>query len=118
MKAHMASLLNSIALIFCSVWGYLQSDFNSITGLIPAAMGIGLLSCYRGVKTGNKIIAHIAVTLTLIVFIALLLRLPSILGEDDFAQIAPYIIMEITTVLALIYFVKSFRDARMARDDQ
>ncbi len=116
MKAHTASLLNAIALILCSVWGYLESDFNSLSGFILAAIGIGLLSCYQGVKRESKIIAHIAVTLTAIAFVTLLLWLPSILNADDFARVARFIIMEFTAALALAFFVKSFRDARMARD--
>ena len=118
MTAHLASLLNSITLILCSLWGYLQSDLDFFMGFIPAVIGVGLLLCYQGVKKENKIIAHIAVTLTLIVFIALLLRLTSVFGEDNFKQIAPFILMEITTVLALTYFVKSFRDARAAHYEQ
>ena len=118
MKAHTASLLNAIALILCPAWGYLASDLNALTGLMQAAIGFGLLLCYQGVKKENKVIAHIAVTLTVITFVALFLRLPSILNADNFARIARFIIMEFTAALALTYFVKSFRDARTARDNE
>ena len=58
MKAQTASLLNAIALILCSAWGYLASDLNALTGLMQAAIGFGLLLCYQGVKKENKVIAH------------------------------------------------------------
>ena len=83
---------------------------------MPAAIGIGLLLCYQGVKKENKVIAHMAVILTVIAFVALFLKLPSILNVDDFARIARFIILEFSAALALIFFVKNFRDARMARN--
>lgn len=116
MKAHTASLLNAIVLFLCSAWGYLASDFNSFLGLIPPAIGIGLILCYQGVKKENKVIAHIAVTLTVIMLVALLLQLPSTLSAGDFARIARFIFMEFSTAVALTFFVKSFRDARRVRN--
>jgi hypothetical protein len=94
------------------LWGYWKSDFNSLTGLIPAAIGIFILAFYQWVKAENMIIA---VTLNLIVFATLFLRLPSILGEDAVARIALYIIMANTIFLAVAYFTKSFREAIRAR---
>ncbi|MEM8776366.1 MAG: hypothetical protein AAGF53_15125, partial [Pseudomonadota bacterium] len=71
MKAHTASLLNAIVLIIFSSWSYFASGMVSLTALIPAAFGLILLGCYSGVKVENKVIAHIAVLCTFIIFVAL-----------------------------------------------
>ena len=67
MNAYKANLINSISLIVLGVWGYI--DGSSITALIPTAFGAILLACSGGVKNQNKIIAHIAVLLTLLIYL-------------------------------------------------
>ena len=116
MKAHSASLINALTLVFCAVWGYWAIGFASFTALIPAVFGVALLACYSGVKAENKVVAHIAVLLTLIVLIALFMPLSSALGSGDIARLIRSILMVATTILALVYFIKSFRDARRARE--
>ena len=64
MKSHNISLISSLILITMSGWGYLSSETPSVTALIPLFFGVILLFCYPGIKKENKIIAHIAVTLT------------------------------------------------------
>ena len=71
MKAHTASLINALILIGFGLWAYLGSDTPSKTALIPAGFGAVLLSLYKGVEKENKIIAHIAVLLTLLIVILL-----------------------------------------------
>ena len=74
MKAHTASLINAIALISMGTWGYLDSDGGAVTALIPVIIGVILLLVYNGVKNENKIIAHIAVFLTLVTVIAIYVK--------------------------------------------
>ena len=63
MNASKANLINSISLIGFGLWGYFE--VTSPTALIPVGFGLILLLCYNGVKNQNKIIAHVAVLLTL-----------------------------------------------------
>lgn len=115
MKAHTANLLNAIVLIILSAWGFFASGMASFTALIPAAVGLLLLGCYSGVKAQNKVIAHIAVLLTLGILIALFMPLLSaVRGGDTWAALRP-MIMIATTAIALVFFIKSFIDARKAR---
>ena len=75
MKASKANLINSISLIGFGLWGYFE--VTSPTALIPVGFGLILLLCYNGVKNQNKIIAHVAVLLTLVILLALVgMRLP------------------------------------------
>ena len=88
---------------------------NNPTALIPVGFGVVLLLCYNGVKTQNKVVAHIAVLLTLVILLALIgMRLPKSI-EDGGIGLVRVILMISTSVLAMVYFVKSFIDARKAK---
>ena len=54
MKAHIASLVNALALISIGLWGYLVGEVGIA---IAVGFGIILLLCYKGVKNENKVIA-------------------------------------------------------------
>ena len=113
MNSRIANLINSTSLILIGLWGYLS--VSSITALIPVAFGIGLILCDSGLKNHNKLIAHIAVSLTLIILLALIgMRLPKSI-EDGGIGLVRVILMISTSVLAMVYFVKSFIDARKAK---
>lgn len=114
-KAHTASLINAIVLIAVSIWGYLGADKASFTALIPAAFGVLLLACYKGVEGQNKIIAHIAAVLTVVILIALYTPLSAAIGRGDSAAIFRVGLMMASTLLALVFFVKSFIDARRSK---
>ncbi|MEM8636550.1 MAG: hypothetical protein AAGF33_16405 [Pseudomonadota bacterium] len=116
MKAHTASFINALALIAMSAWAYFASSAPSMTALIPAAFGVALLACFPGAKSENKMIAHIAVLLTLIVLCALFMPLRGALGRGDPAAIVRVTVMLITTLVAFVFFIKSFIDARRARE--
>ena len=112
MKAYIASLINAAALISLSLWGYLSSETPSLTALIPTGIGIVILILNKGVKNENKIIAHIVVTLTLIVLIGLIKPLLGALDRNDTLAIIRVTTMILTSVMAMAFFVKSFIDAR------
>lgn len=115
MKAHTASLINAIVLIAMSAWGYLSSESPSMTAFIPAAFGLILIGLNRGVKNENKVIAHVAVLLTLLLVFALIKPLTGAIGRADNMAILRVVLMMASTVFALVFFVKSFIDARKKR---
>lgn len=115
MKAHTASLINAVLLIVLPLWGYLSSETPSITALIPAFIGVLLLAMNYGVKKENKIIAHIAVVLTLVILFGLITPLKGAIGRGDALAIGRIIVMIISTVVAMVFFVKSFIDAKKRR---
>ncbi|MEM6890753.1 MAG: hypothetical protein AAF636_21860 [Pseudomonadota bacterium] len=116
MKAHSASMINAVTLIVCGVWAYLSIGAASFTPLIPVGFGVALLLCYPSVKSENKVIAHVAVLLTVVLLIALYMPLSSALQNGLPGPLIRSFAMVITTIVALIFFVKSFRDARRARE--
>ncbi|MEM0995550.1 MAG: hypothetical protein AAGN35_00660 [Bacteroidota bacterium] len=115
MTAHLASLINAIVLIGLGLWGYLGSDNPSMTALIPVGFGVAIAAMYPGIKSQNKIIAHVAVLLTLVLLIALFMPLRSALGRDDTMAVVRIVIMLATTAFSMVFFIRAFIAARKAR---
>jgi hypothetical protein len=115
MKAHTVSLINAVLLIALSSWGYLSSDTPSITALIPAIVGVLLVLSYNGVKNENKVVAHIAVLLTVLILAGLGKPLTGAMGREDMMAVGRITVMLISTAVSLVVFVKSFIDAKKNR---
>ena len=113
MNASRANLLNSISLIVIGLWGYFA--VSSVTALIPVVFGVVLLFCFLVASKKpdlNHIVTHIAVLLTLIILLALLgMRLPKSLDTGGIGLLR-VLVMIGTSALAMVFFVKSFIDAR------
>ena len=115
MKAPIVRLIHAVALIGLGGYGYLSSDTPSVTALIPVVFGVLLLAMNNGVKKENKVIAHIAVLLTLLIIIGLIKPLTGAMGRGDSAAVARVATMLVLGVLAMVSFVRSFIAARKAR---
>jgi hypothetical protein len=115
MKAHTASLINAVVLIGFGLWAYLGSETPSQTALIPVVFGAVILSLYKGVRNENKIVAHIAVLLTLLILGGLVKPLTAAVGRSDPLAIMRVSVMIVSTIVALFFFIKSFVDVRRAR---
>lgn len=117
MKAHTASLINAILLVGLGAWGYFGSETPSNTALIPVVAGSILLALNRGVRMENKVIAHIAVLITLVIVFGLAMPLKGAISRDDTMAAVRVGIMLLSTIVAMVAFVKSFIDARKAREN-
>lgn len=110
MNASNANLLNAICLLSMGAWGFF--DTNSYTALIPVGFGLVLLICQKGVTQENKVIAHVAVTLTLLILVAMVgMRLPKSIDKGG-VGLYRVLSMTITSAIAMVLFIKSFIDAR------
>lgn len=116
MKTYIASLQNALILIAFGLWGYFGSDTPSFTSLIPVAIGIILLVLNTGIRKENKIIAHVAVVLTVLVLGGLAKPMVGAVGRFDLAAELRVGFMILSTLVALGVFVKSFMDARKNTD--
>ena len=109
------NLINSIALISMSAWGYI--DTNSFTALIPAAFGLILL-VLGTMLTNEKLVklsAHLVVLFTLLILLALVIQvLPGVVDRGGIGLIR-VVLMISTCSIAMIVFVKSFIDNRKSR---
>lgn len=114
LNATRMNLINALVLIAMGLWGYLE--LSSPTALIPVGFGVVLLLCYQGVKNQNKIIAHVAVLLTLLILIALVgMRLPKSIAQGGLGLVR-VMAMVLTSALSMVYFIKSFKEARKNRE--
>ena len=109
------NLINSIALISMSIWGYV--DTNSFTALIPAVFGV-ILFLLGTMLTNEKLVklsAHLVVLFTLLILIALVVQvLPGVVERGGVGLIR-VILMITTSAIAMIVFIKSFIDNRRSR---
>jgi hypothetical protein len=115
MKAPQASLINAIILVAMGLWAYFAAESAPKTAFVPVGFGVILLALNGGVKKENKAVAHIAVVLTTLVLLALIMPLVgSIRRGNDLAVIRVALMMG-SSVYAIVYFIKSFKAARLAR---
>ncbi len=112
MKASTASLLNAIILISMGLWGYFESESKAITALIPVIIGIILLLVNKGVKNENKALAHVAVLLTFLILLGLIKPLMGAFERENTYAIIRVLLMIISSLWAMISFIKSFISAR------
>ncbi len=116
MNANKANLLNAAVLIIMGAWGAYATQLASMTALIPVVGGVILLACQKGVATENKMIAHIAVLLTLILIIGIVRPFMGAMSDGDTMGMIRTGAMIITGIVAMVAFIGSFRAARKARE--
>tara|TARA_Y100000389_G_scaffold104101_1_gene100945 strand:- start:81 stop:437 length:357 start_codon:yes stop_codon:yes gene_type:complete len=115
MKANTVSLINALTLIIFGSWGYIDSGMEAFTALIPVFVGIILVVVNKGVQKENKIAAHVAVLLTFLILIGLLRPFFGSLERNDTSATLRVSLMIISTIFAMISFIKSFIAARKLR---
>ena len=120
------TVILGILLIVLGVIGWISTSFVSITALIPAFFGIvflilGLLGRKEGAR---KHAMHIAAVLAIIGLFGSfrgLTQLPTLLGGGHLerpAAVAAQAVMAVLVLIFIILAVKSFIDARRARDTE
>ncbi len=112
MKPYSINILNAIVLIVLGNWAYLSSETPSLTALIPVFAGVILLALTPWFRKGNRVVAHIAVVLTLLILIGLFKPLTGALGRSDIAAVVRVSIMMVSSLAAMIVFIMSFINAR------
>ena len=121
MKTYQANVLNAIMLILMPIWAYLtfegtvEKPDQSITAFIPLFFGVILLICNKGLKNENKVIAHVAVLITLIALIGLTMPFKAAIHESRMLSMFRVGAMILTGILAMMTFVKSFIKARQKK---
>ncbi len=117
MKAASANILNAMVLIAAGIIGYFlipaEHGPQSPTALIPAVFGVLFLVLHKGIASGNKVISHIVVVLTLLLLIMCIWRF--MITSDWNAKKYIFLACIISNAVALIAFIKSFIEARKNR---
>ena len=104
MKPHKISFVNAITLISFGLWGYIDVDYSP-TALIPVIFGIIILILNPWLKRENKVVAHIVVLLTFLIFGGLVKPLMSTLESGNTMGITRVSLMMLSTLMALISFI-------------
>lgn len=118
MNAANANLVNAFILVAMGAWGYFGSDSPSPTALIPVFIGAILFVMTNSIRAHNKVVAHIAVVLTLLIFVALIKPFSAAMGRDDSMAMLRVGLMLLSSLVAMVYFIKSFIDARKEKGQQ
>jgi hypothetical protein len=118
MTAQKMNLINALTLVIVGLWGFIDVNTPSLetgiswTALIPVFFGAIFLLCQKGIKNDSKIIAHIAVVLTLLILIALVGKRLPISIENGGIGLFRVALMSLTSLLAFIIFIRSFIENR------
>jgi hypothetical protein len=118
MTAQKMNLINALTLVIVGLWGFIDVNTPSLetgiswTALIPVFFGAIFLLCQKGIKNDSKIIAHIAVVLTLLILIALVGKRLPISIENGGIGLFRVTVMSLTSLLAFIIFIRSFIENR------
>lgn len=115
MKPHVATIILSVILIAMSAWGYFGSATPSTTALLPMGWGAMLALCAIGVKKENKIVAHVAVLLVVILALALFMPLKGSFGRGDYVAFTRVSIMQLALFGTLAIYIRSFIQARRGK---
>lgn len=116
MNAGNANLINAVVLVAMGMWGYLGSDDPSPTALIPVGFGVALFVMTNFVRNHHKVVSHIAVVLTLLILIALVMPFKAAMGRSDSMAMMRTGAMMLTSLIAMVAFIKSFREARKSKN--
>ncbi len=116
MKPFQINIITAVILIIMGLWGYLSAAEPSPTALIPVGFGVIFALATPAFRRGNKIVVHIVVLLTLLLIIALFMPLNAAIGREDTMAIVRVVIMLFASIIALVIYIKSFIDARRARE--
>lgn len=117
MNAATANMINALVLVGMGIWGVKVSGLeNSMTPLIPVVFGVILFVCTNFVRNHHKVVSHIAVVLTLLILVALSIRFMRSYSTADAMANLRTGAMILTSLIALIAFIKSFIDAKKSRE--
>ena len=123
-KPHVVNNIYSLILIACAVLGfalrYFQEGDMQFTALIPAIFGLILLPMSRGIKNENKVIAHVAVVLVLLILIMIGKMWISSLTADVIVwrKAVLFGVITLSSVWAMQQYVAGFIAKKKAKNNQ
>lgn len=115
------NIINGVVLVALGLWGASATHFEAPTAFIPVVLGALMLAIAPFFKPGNKLFAHIAVTLALLGVLGLLKPLMGAMNppmvEGVAQQVDPAKLFRVgfqwlTCLVAMGIYIKSFVDAR------
>ena len=116
MNASNMNMINALVLVGLGMWGVKSTGLdNSPTPLIPVVIGIILFVCTNFIRNHHKVVSHVAVVLTFLIILGLGRPFMKAINSGDTMVIFRTGTMILTSIIAMIFFIKSFREARLAK---
>lgn len=116
MNAANMNMINALVLVVLGMWGVNETGLErSPTPVIPVVIGIILFVCTGFIRNHHKVVSHVAVVLTVLIIPGLAKPFISALNSGDSMAMFRTGTMIVTSIIALIFFIKSFREARLAK---
>ena len=107
--------INALALVLIGLLDFLNNDLSYIT-FIFVLIGVLLYFGWKKVKNKHMAQAHAAVVITLLAFLSLAIKpLPSAISKGETMPLVRVATMVLTNAVSLVYFIRSFIQARKNR---
>jgi hypothetical protein len=117
MKPVTINNVNAIVLVIAGLYGYFgvaaADGHHSPTALIPAAFGVLFIIMGQFWAKSPKVVSHVVIVLTLVLFIMCGMRFVKVADWD--AKKFIFLVCMLSNGIALVFFIKSFIDARKNR---
>ena len=117
MKPSVVNFINGLILIIAGLYGYFgitgSTGTASVTALIPTVFGLLLVVLTLFWNKAPKVISHIAIVLTLLLFIMIVNRFLKVEIWNETKYI--FLICIISNASALFVFIRSFVMARIKK---
>lgn len=117
-KVHIINLVYSVFLIIIGLLGFTLRYFEvgdfQFTSLIPLFFGVILISMTNGIKNQNKIISHLAVLLTAILFLMCVIMFIKNINGDTFLnrKTIIFLLISVASIIVIIAYISRFKAAR------
>lgn len=108
MKSQHAALVNSIVLIIIGFWGYAANNFATHTAIIPLGSGILFMILSLLLKTENKNILLLIISLTLLLILAFSMPFLRNAKQADLWGMFRIGIEMLVSAMALIVYLRNF----------
>ena len=116
MNASNVNMINALVLVVLGMWGVNSTGLeNSPTPVIPVVVGIILFVCTGFIRNHHKVVSHIAVVLTVLIIFGLARPFMKAIDNGDSMAMFRTGAMIFTSIIAMIFFIKSFREARLSK---
>ncbi len=115
LKPFFSSLLNAVSLTIFGIWGFFSVPNSSITALIPVFGASIIFVLLPALKSENRKAAHAIVLITLLLLIGLIKPLLGSIERGNAMAIYRVVTMMLTSIYAMVTYIKSFIDVRRKR---
>ncbi len=118
-QPHLINFITAFVLVCAGLFSYFSNPLRPPTALIGVGLGLILLAMTPGLKSNNKIIAHVVVVLTLVFAIMTASMALKSRTEPDLEKrnrrLMVFGVMSLTCFAATGFYVAGFIDKRKQR---